>query len=59
MHPTGVHMHILHNVVEKHAQEYHLKWLHWHNFFMVERCQVPSFSSAERTCATIFWTCYK
>jgi len=30
------------NAVEKRTRAYHLKWLHWHNFFTVERSQVSA-----------------
>jgi len=46
MHPTGVHVCILRNAVEKRARAYHLKWLHWHNFFTVERCQASALLNA-------------
>jgi len=32
MHPTGVHVHILRDAVEKHVRAYYLKWFYWHNF---------------------------
>jgi len=42
MYPGGVHVHILCNVVPKHARAFHLKWLYWHYFFTVERYQASA-----------------
>jgi len=46
MHLTGVHVHMLRNVVEKRARAYFVKWLHWHNFFTVERRQASALLNA-------------
>ena len=46
VHPTGEHVHILRNSVEKRARAYYLKWLHWHNIFAVERCQASALLNA-------------
>jgi len=32
MHSTGEHVHILRNAVDKYAQAYSLKCIHWYNF---------------------------
>jgi len=42
MHPSGVHVNILRNTVDKRARTYCLKWLHWHHIFTVERRQASA-----------------
>jgi len=44
--PTGVHVNIFHNTVDKCAWAYCLKWLHWHHIFTVERHQASALLKA-------------
>jgi len=46
MHPTGVHVNILRNTVDKRSRVYCLKWLHWHHIFTVECRQASALLNA-------------
>jgi len=46
VHSTSMNVQILRNAAGKRARAYHLKWLHWHNFFTVERCQASALLNA-------------